>query len=492
MNFFRTIFGSIFLVSIFFSCSKDSQEWTELFNGKDLNGWKAIENPGSFKVENGLLVCDGPQSHLFYTGDFKKGVFRNFELKAMVKTTLGSNSGIIFHTQEQPYGPLLRGYEVQINNSYEREGDFQELKKTGSIYGIRNIYYPTVKDDEWFELSFKVVENRCEVWVNGTKVVDYIQPDDPYRPKNDKWKIFSAGLIALQCHDEASKVYFKSIQIKPLPKAEKFPMLVSKEWDDKVTKLEFENFPLIDFHTHLKGGLTLQQEIENSIKLGINYGVAPNCGLHFPVTNDQSLYAYMDTVKGQPIFRGMQAEGREWVTLFSPEAVSQFDYIFTDAMTWTDHKGHRMRLWKPEEVFVDDEQQFMDELVGKIESILSQEPVDIHVNPTFLPEVIANKYDELWTDERINRFVKVLADNEIALEINARYRIPSEKILRKAKEAGVKFSFGTNNTGADLGTLDYCFEMQQKLGLTYKDMFMPKKNKDKKVLKNGLPKKITG
>ena len=238
--------------------------------------------------------------------------------------------------------------------------------------------------------------------------------------------------------------------------------------------------------------MTLQQAIDNSIKLGVNYGVAPNCGLRFPVTNDESLHAYMDTVKAQPIFRGMQAEGREWITLFSPEAVSQFDYIFTDAMTWTDHKGRRMRLWMPDEVFVENEQQFMDELVGKIENILSQEPVDIHVNPTFLPAVIAEKYDELWTDERIDRFVKVLADNKIALEINARYRIPSEKILRKAKEAGVKFSFGTNNTGSDLGTLDYCFEIQEKLGLTYKDMFMPKKQAEKPVLVKGLPEKITG
>ena len=491
MNFLKFISGVFSLILAVTSCTKE-QEWTELFNGKDLTGWTANENPGSFRVEDGLLVCDGPRSHLFYTGDFKKGVFRNFEMKATVKTMPSSNSGIVFHTQEQKSGPLLRGYEVQIDNSYEREGDFKELKKTGSLYGIRNVYYPTVADNEWFEISFKVVENRCEIWVNATKVVDYIQPDDPYRPKNDKWKIFSAGRIALQCHDEQSKVYFKSIQIKPLPKAEKFEPLVSKEWDTKITKLSMENFPVIDFHTHLKGGLTLPQEIENSIKLGINYGVAPNCGLHFPVTNDQSLYAYMDTVKGQPIFRGMQAEGREWITLFSPEAVSQFDYIFTDAMTWTDHKGRRMRLWMPEEVFVDDEQQFMDELVGKIESVLSQEPVDIHVNPTFLPAVIAEKYDQLWTDERIDRFVKVLADNKIALEINARYRIPSEKILRKAKEAGVKFSFGTNNTGSDLGTLDYCFEMQEKLGLTYKDMFMPKKQAEKPVLVKGLPKKITG
>ncbi|HZL08961.1 MAG TPA: family 16 glycoside hydrolase [Prolixibacteraceae bacterium] len=482
----------ILSVLIFVSCQTKEPEWTELFNGKDLDGWTANENPGSFQVVDGLLVTNGPISHLFYTGDFKKGVFRNFEMKVMVKTEPGSNSGIIFHTQEQEYGPLLRGYEVQINNSYERSGEFHELKKTGSLYAIRNIYYNTVKDNEWFELSFKVVENRCQVFVNGTKVVDYIQPDEPYRPKNDVLKVFSAGRIALQCHDEESKVYFKSIQIKPLPKAEKFEMLVSKEWDDKVTKMMFENFPLIDFHVHLKGGLTIDQACENSMKLGINYGIAPNCGLKFPVTDDQSLNAYMDTVRSKPIFRGMQAEGREWVTLFSPEAIAKFDYVFTDGMTWTDHKGRRMRLWIPEESFVDDEQQFMEELVSKIENVVSKEPIDIHVNPTYLPAVIADKYDELWTDARIDRFVKVLAENQVALEINSRFKLPSEKILRKAKEAGVKFTFGTNNTGPDLGTLDYSLEMKEKLGLTYKDMFMPKKQNEKPVLVKGLPAKITG
>ena len=492
MNKLRLLFILLAGSFIMISCQIKEAEYTELFNGKDLTGWTANEHPESFKVEEGLLVANGPISHLFYTGDFKKGVFHNFELKAMVKTEPNSNSGIIFHTQEQPYGPLLRGYEVQINNSYEREGDFQELKKTGSIYGIRNVYYPTVNDNEWFELMFRVVENRCEVFVNGVKVVDYIQPDEPYRPKNDKLKVFSSGRLALQCHDEQSKVYFKSIQVKPLPKAEKFAMQVSKEWDDKVTKMMLENFPLIDFHTHLKGGLTIAQACENSLKLGINYGIAPNCGLKFPVTDDKSLAMYLDTVKNAPIFRGMQAEGREWVTLFSPEAVAKFDYVFTDGMTWTDHKGRRMRLWIAEEAFVDDEQQFMDELVSKIESVLSQEPVDIHVNPTFLPAVIAGKYDELWTDARIDRFVKVLADNKVALEINSRFKLPSEKILRKAKEAGVKFSFGTNNSGADLGTLDYSLEMKEKLGLTYKDMFMPKKQNEKPVLVKGLPAKITG
>ena len=118
----------------------------------------------------------------------------------------------------------------------------------------------------------------------------------------------------------------------------------------------------------------------------------------------------------------MQAEGREWITLFSPEAIAKFDYVFTDALTFTDYKGRRNRIWIPEEVWVDNKQQFMDQLTGKIEAIFSREPVDIYVNPTLLPASLKPEYDQLWTPERIDRVIAVLKKNNVAIEINARYR----------------------------------------------------------------------
>ena len=54
-----------------------------------------------------------------------------------------------------------------------------------------------------------------------------------------------------------------------------------------------------------------------------------------------------------------------------------------------------------------------------------------------------------------------------------RYRIPSERFLRRARAAGVKLTCGTNNADADLGDWSYCLEMQQALGLTWKDMWVP-------------------
>jgi histidinol phosphatase-like PHP family hydrolase len=102
------------------------------------------------------------------------------------------------------------------------------------------------------------------------------------------------------------------------------------------------------------------------------------------------------------------------------------------------------------------------------------------------------EYDQLWTKERMAKVVKVLADNNIALEINARYKTPKAEMIKMAKEAGVKFTFGTNNTGRDLGKLEYCLEMIQECGLTPNDMFEIKPDSLKPIRVKGLPAKITG
>jgi histidinol phosphatase-like PHP family hydrolase len=161
-------------------------------------------------------------------------------------------------------------------------------------------------------------------------------------------------------------------------------------------------------------------------------------------------------------------------------------------MTFTDSKGRRNRIWIPEEVWVDDKEQFMEQLVGKIEAIFSQEPVDIYVNPTVLPDELMPEYDKLWTTERMERVVKILSDNNIALEINARYKTPRAEMIKMAKNAGVKFSFGTNNVGSDLGQLEYCLQMIEECGLTPNDMFEIKPDHQKPVNIKGLPDKITG
>jgi hypothetical protein len=244
-----------------------------------------------------------------------------------------------------------------------------------------------------------------------------------------------------------------------------------------------------DFHVHVKGGLTLDEALRRSSDSGIYYGIVINGGLSFPISSDAGLEAFLADMRGKPAYVAFQAEGREWVRLFSKATLEKFDYVFTDAMTWIGDDGRRMRLWIPDEVgTIADPQRFMDTLVDRAEGILANEPIDIYVNPTFIPAQLQKDYDRLWTPERMRRIVGALAANGVAMEINNRYRIPSAAFISLAKQSGVKFACGTNNTGAaDLGRNEYCIEMIRACGLQPADFWTPPAEGRKAIQRKALP-----
>lgn len=451
--------------------------WTPLFDGRSLDGWRAAENADSFKVVDGAIACDGPRAHLFYVGPDGAAGFRNFQFEAEVMSRPGANSGVFFHTTWQDSGWPEQGYEVQVNNSQPTHDGYHEFRKTGSLYAVRNLYKSPVRDNEWFKVRVAVRGKRVTVFLNDQLVVDYTEPASPVREPQRLGRRLGRGTFALQCHDPESRVFYRNLRVRSLP--DDLPELpgeppVSESDYAQLMSLHSGNFPLLDLHAHLKGGLTLDDVLAKSRATGIGYGVAINCGLGFPTTNDTQVHAFADTLVGKPVFMAMQAEGREWTRMFSQAALDRFDYVFTDAMTFTDQRGRRTRLWMPDEVHVDDPEAFVDLVVQQIETIMTEEPIDVYVNPTFLPAVIADRYDELWTPERMDRVIAAAVRNQVAVEINARYRLPSLAFIKRAKAAGVKFTFGTNNGGKDdLGHLAYGLEAIRDCGLTSADLFVP-------------------
>ena len=169
------------------------------------------DNAATFTIENGAIVANGPVAHLFYDGDAGKHNFKNFEFKADVMTTPGSNSGIYFHTIYQEQGWPAKGYEVQVNNSQS------DWRRTGSLYGIQDVREVHVKDNEWYTEYFKVEGKRVIVKLNDKTVVDYTEPDNVKRDTGSEGRVLSSGTFALQGHDPKSKVYFKNIMVKMLP-----------------------------------------------------------------------------------------------------------------------------------------------------------------------------------------------------------------------------------------------------------------------------------
>ena len=467
------------------SWAQNSSDWLPLFDGRSLNGWKPSEREGTFKVVDGQIVAHGERSHLFYTGPVQHADFRNFELEVEIKTMPGANSGVYFHTAFQSSGFPSAGFEVQVeNNDPAPLTGYVERKKTGSLYGVRNVYKTFVQNGEWFRMSILVRGKQVQIRINDMLVVDYVEPDQPFQADPKFQRVLNHGTFALQGHDPGSTTYFRNIRVRPLPDTAAPLSNERPQVDDsyrEVIRLGAENYPVVDYHVHLKGGLTVEQALDNSRRLGINYGIAINCGLGFPVHSDDSVQQYLDTMKGQPCFIALQAEGREWMTLVSPASVGRFDYVFTDAMTFTDDHGKRMRLWIDDEVgVIPDAQAFMDMYVDRILGVL-REPIDIYANPTFLPRQIASGYEALWTPERRRKVISAAVANDVAIEINNRYKIPSASFIKEAKSAGAKFSFGTNNADANLGRLEYPIQMVQECGLVWQDIFVPRPNGQKKI-----------
>ena len=53
--------------------------------------------------------------------------------------------------------------------------------------------------------------------VDGKKVNEYTEPENPKTPKGWPDRRLSAGTFALQGHDPKSVVKYKNIRVKPLP-----------------------------------------------------------------------------------------------------------------------------------------------------------------------------------------------------------------------------------------------------------------------------------
>ena len=188
----------------------DEAGWVTLFDGTSMEGWKASENKDSWTVEDGAFKCHGPRSHLFYVG--KEAPFTDFVVSAQVKTTPGSNSGIYISTKYQEEGWPKYGYEAQVNNTGK------DPKKTGSLYGVKDVAEQHVPDDQWYTQTVTVKGRHIEIAINGKTVVSYDEPEgkEAFDKNFERRLTEGGGTFALQAHDPDSVVYFKDIKVKKL------------------------------------------------------------------------------------------------------------------------------------------------------------------------------------------------------------------------------------------------------------------------------------
>jgi hypothetical protein len=216
--------------------SSADQGWVQLFNGKDLTGWKLYPQPNKrdiqevikkenggrliafygklrkngqevplWRVQDGLLIGSGPHSHLFT----ERGDFENFRYRVEAMINDRGNSGQYFRTAFTPEFP--QGYEAQINATHAdpiRTGSLYPAGRLGKFKEeITVMNTAPHKPNEWFTQEVIANGNHIIIKVNGKTTLDWKDPLNTYKK----------GHFALQGHDPGTVVKFKKVEVKELP-----------------------------------------------------------------------------------------------------------------------------------------------------------------------------------------------------------------------------------------------------------------------------------
>ena len=226
----KKIIFSIFL-SLMVSISEAGDDgWVDLFNGKDLSGWKQVSGIATYKVINGELVGiaanDLPSKELMKRPmasltplDFPRNSFlvtENVYADFIFEIDLfpgNMNGGIQFRSNSDPdyWEGLVYGYQAEVDPSKRgwSAGIFDETRRGWLYPGSFNPKARSAfKANEWNRYRIESIGNSLRTWLNGVPVAHVIDDMSP------------EGFIALQVHfifspDEVGeKIRWKNIRIK--------------------------------------------------------------------------------------------------------------------------------------------------------------------------------------------------------------------------------------------------------------------------------------
>ena len=198
----RRAIGSLaaIMVSLGLPMTEAAAQEQDLFNGVDLHGWK-IHGTELWYVEDGELVCEsGPDAEYGYLATDR--TFRDFDLTLEFKQDSDGNSGVFFRSSLD--GTRISGWQAEVAPPGLWTGGIYES------YGRGWLIKPTQEKDmalrmgQWNTMRIRVVGDQVTTWLNGTQMIDLVDP-----------QIGNAeGVIALQIHSGGGiRVRWRNLRI---------------------------------------------------------------------------------------------------------------------------------------------------------------------------------------------------------------------------------------------------------------------------------------
>jgi Domain of Unknown Function (DUF1080) len=201
------------------SAQQKTSEWTSLFNGKDLKGFKQLNGKAKYEVRNGEIVgitkFGEPNSFLATEKNYG-----DFILELDLKMFADMNSGVQFRSQSAVPGgehssakipDRVYGYQAEVDPSDRAwSGGIYDEARRGWLYSLENnpSAKKAFKKTDWNHYKIECIGNSIRTWINGVPCAQIIDDINP------------SGFIALQVHaisnkeNEGKEIHWKNIRIK--------------------------------------------------------------------------------------------------------------------------------------------------------------------------------------------------------------------------------------------------------------------------------------
>ncbi|AMP98546.1 hypothetical protein AY601_1631 [Pedobacter cryoconitis] len=204
--------AGLLLVSLPATLHAQNQKWQNLFNGKDLTGWKQLNGQAKYEVTNGEIVgttvSNTPNSFLATAKNYSDFIL---ELELKVDNSMNSGVQVRSESNAEYQNGRVHGYQVEVDPSDRKfSGGIYDEARRGWLYplDINPKGQQAFKNEQWNKYRIECIGNSIRTWINGVPTANVIDALTP------------TGFIALQVHaigkdDQPGKqIHWRNIRIQ--------------------------------------------------------------------------------------------------------------------------------------------------------------------------------------------------------------------------------------------------------------------------------------
>src|ERR1043166_5561034 len=190
---------------------KPLEGFENLFNGKDLTGWKSTGKMEVWGAEKGVIYVEGGGGGWLLT----EKEYGNYELRLEYKMTKGANSGVALRTPFKG-DPAYQGMEIQLIDDEGWPTKLESWQHTGAIY---NVVPPKKQANkaigEWNVMKIVAKGRQITIVLNGETLVDAnLEEYEKEHAKKHPGILREKGHVGFQSYN--TRVEFRNIYLKPL------------------------------------------------------------------------------------------------------------------------------------------------------------------------------------------------------------------------------------------------------------------------------------